>query len=216
MRVEQRQVYEIRRAARHERPAGSSRRLPGHAELRDAPWTPVTQPRLAEAEAEDHDMFAVIRQGDVLVHHPFDSFSDVGRALRRAGRQRPGRARDQADRVPHERRLAARAGADPRDRARQAGGLPRGAEGALRRAREHHVGAQARGGGRPRRLRHADAEDARQVPARRAPRGRRRAPLRARRHRQLPRRRRRGSTPTSDSSRATSGSAPTSPTCSTS
>ena len=75
-----------------------------------------------------------------LVHH-------VGRALRRAGGRRPRRARDQADDLPHERRHAARPGARPGDRARQAGGLPRGAQGALRRAGEHHVG-QARSSSR--------------------------------------------------------------------
>ena len=58
---------------------------------------------------EPADVFAAMRQGDILVHHPYDSFVDLGRALRRAGGRRPRRARDQADRVPHERRLAARA-----------------------------------------------------------------------------------------------------------
>ena len=67
---------------------------------------------------------------------------DLGRALRRAGGRRPERARDQADRVPHERRLAARAGADRRLRARQAGGRARRAAGALRRAHEHPLGAR--------------------------------------------------------------------------
>ena len=74
MRVEERQVYEIR-GLLDMNDLHQLARLPGHAELRYEPWTPVTQPRLAEAEAEDLDMFAVIRQGDVLVHHPFDSFS---------------------------------------------------------------------------------------------------------------------------------------------
>ena len=48
--------------------------LPGMAELRDPPWTPVTQPRLRSEDGEV-DMFTVIRSGDVLVHHPYDSFS---------------------------------------------------------------------------------------------------------------------------------------------
>ncbi len=47
------------------------------------------------------DMFEVIRQGDVLVHHPYDSFVDLGRALRRAGGRGPRRPGDQDDRVPH-------------------------------------------------------------------------------------------------------------------
>ncbi|MEI2701798.1 MAG: polyphosphate kinase 1 [Baekduia sp.] len=45
------------------------------AELRDEPWTSVTQPRLRDDEGGKADMFAVIRRGDVLVHHPYDSFT---------------------------------------------------------------------------------------------------------------------------------------------
>jgi len=49
--------------------------VPGHAELRYPPWTPVTQPRLLGEDDEPCDMFATIRQEDLLVHHPYDSFS---------------------------------------------------------------------------------------------------------------------------------------------
>ncbi len=43
-------------------------------ELKQQPWVPVTQPRLANGGGEP-DLFGVLRNGDVLVHHPYDSFT---------------------------------------------------------------------------------------------------------------------------------------------
>ena len=49
--------------------------IDGFSELRYSKWTPVTQQRLHGDEGEPADIFAAIRQGDMLVHHPFDSFT---------------------------------------------------------------------------------------------------------------------------------------------
>ena len=56
-------------------------------DLKDKPWTPVIPPRLKLLhqlarqkelfQLEDgEDIFSVIRRGDLLVHHPYESFSD--------------------------------------------------------------------------------------------------------------------------------------------
>jgi polyphosphate kinase len=41
-------------------------------ELKDEVWAPTTQSRLAD---EDSDIFSVLRRREVLVHHPYDSFT---------------------------------------------------------------------------------------------------------------------------------------------
>jgi polyphosphate kinase len=49
--------------------------LRGFSELRDPVWTPVTQPRLQGVESEHVNVMAEMRRGDILVHHPYDSFA---------------------------------------------------------------------------------------------------------------------------------------------
>ncbi len=44
-------------------------------DLKSAGWSPLTPPRLAGDEGI-RDIFGVIREGDVLLHHPYESFSD--------------------------------------------------------------------------------------------------------------------------------------------
>jgi polyphosphate kinase len=45
-------------------------------DLKDEPRTPQTQSRL-RSKGSPLDLFAVLREGDVLVHHPYDSFGTV-------------------------------------------------------------------------------------------------------------------------------------------
>ncbi len=47
----------------------------GFGELSYPPFAPVTHPRLRGEEDQPGDIFAAMRESDVLVHHPYDSFA---------------------------------------------------------------------------------------------------------------------------------------------
>jgi polyphosphate kinase len=74
LRLEDREVYDVDGLI-DLGDLGKIADVPGHADLRYEPWTPVTQPRLQGEDGEPVDIFAAIRQGDILVHHPYDSFA---------------------------------------------------------------------------------------------------------------------------------------------
>ena len=44
-------------------------------DLKDEVWSTQTQPLLASAEDTPNDIFSVLRHHDVMVHHPYDSFT---------------------------------------------------------------------------------------------------------------------------------------------
>jgi polyphosphate kinase len=46
-------------------------------ELRDPPWTPVTPPPFSDPEGGQPNLLSVMRAGDLLVHHPYESFAST-------------------------------------------------------------------------------------------------------------------------------------------
>jgi polyphosphate kinase len=59
--------------------------IEGHRDLRYEPWTPEVPPAFSEREDGDMDVLGAIRSGDLLVHHPYDSFAgSVERFIRQA------------------------------------------------------------------------------------------------------------------------------------
>src|ERR1700744_1230452 len=45
-------------------------------ELKEEPFAPGIPPRLSTVDGEPMDIFSAIRQGDILVQHPYESFSE--------------------------------------------------------------------------------------------------------------------------------------------
>jgi polyphosphate kinase len=57
-------------------------------DLKEEPWYPVVHPRFASA-VDAEELFAEINRGDILVHHPFDSFVSSFEGFLRASAQDP-------------------------------------------------------------------------------------------------------------------------------
>jgi polyphosphate kinase len=59
--------------------------IEGHRELRYEPWTPEVPAALQERDNDEVDVLGAMRAGDLLVHHPYDSFAgSVERFIRQA------------------------------------------------------------------------------------------------------------------------------------
>ena len=129
-------VYRVPGAARSARAARADRAARVARDCAIRRCKPVARAGRRDQRA---DLFAVLDERDVLLHHPYESFDPVV-ALVDAGGRRSRRARHQADALPHQRRLADRRSAAARRRAGQAGDGARRADGALRRAAQHPAG----------------------------------------------------------------------------
>ena len=64
---------ERRRPPRPDRPLRHLRL--DRPDLKDEPWVPQTPATLAPVSDEPPDFFGLLRSGDILVHHPYDSFA---------------------------------------------------------------------------------------------------------------------------------------------
>jgi polyphosphate kinase len=72
--VEERQVYDVE-GLLDMSDLWQIHGLEAHSELRGQPWAPMPHPALIDDDANPGDIFAAIRAGDFLVHHPYQSFT---------------------------------------------------------------------------------------------------------------------------------------------
>jgi len=136
----------------------------GYPQLQYPPFTPVLPKALKHVE----DLFQVISKQDVLLLHPYESFSPVFPA---PGSEGPASAGDQADPVPHQREFGNRRCAGRRGACRQGSDGRSRAARTLRRGVQPHTRLAPAAGRRDGDLRCGRHQDTRQADADPAPRG---------------------------------------------
>ena len=155
-------------------------------DLKDAPYVRVTPARLGLDEDERADVFGAARRGDLLLHHPYESFRTSVEEFVRQAAYRPQRAGHQDHALPH-------LGRQPHRRATSSG-RPSGASRWRPSSSSRPDSTRAPTSSGPRRWRPRASHVAyglvglkvhSKCAARRARRGRRPAPLLPHRHRQL-------------------------------
>ena len=124
--------------ARPGRRSGRSTTWTGRSS-RTTPFVPATHPRLVGGRDAQERVRHPAR-GRRAGAPPVRLVRHQRAAVHRAGRRRPERAGDQADAVPHLRRLPDRRRAHRRGRGRQAGRRARRDQGPVRRGGQHHAG----------------------------------------------------------------------------
>jgi polyphosphate kinase len=74
LRIEDDQVYDVRGLVGVS-DLSDIADVPGFGELRYPSFSGATQPRLQGEDGKEPDVMAAMREGDILVHHPYDSFA---------------------------------------------------------------------------------------------------------------------------------------------
>jgi polyphosphate kinase len=74
LKIEDRQVYELNGMLGMD-DLWDIVAVSGFPELRDPPFSGVTQAKLQGEDGEQGDILAAMREGDIFVHHPYDAFS---------------------------------------------------------------------------------------------------------------------------------------------